>query len=502
MMEFDALGINGYTLEQLIGFYKEEGITYEDMCGAGLNWEMRETLKAAIGKIEEEKKKEEGDWQAAKRMNTISGYKFYIRKYPSGMHVFDAETKIAEIEDFLTGLTNELLADMKTNPWNYNANTMRKLFNGIEEEDRERLRRQINNDDEEEDGKKKDNLPDIATKFVWHGNTINYQLLRKHDIVPDNLSQQEICAPDYAVPQKNIAELGDFPKGRTDMYFLGVPRSGKSSVMAGLIYSLYKTGVAEYIPQLIEGKDRCEGYYKKLIQAVECKKPPVSTAEDTISFLKLNLKKDNRSNKITIVEISGEAVRDMSDKYSDNARSTWEALGAVQCLTNNNRKVLFFVLDYSIIKGGVRKDTGEWTPLTQAQTLESALRVFCTDGEGVIDEKRGFNKGCTMSKVDTVAIIVTKSDLMDENTIDGRLDRAFKYLDSNFRTFMNNLCGKCSELGINKANKYKPYVMTFSLGKFYVGNSVIYDGEDSARIANFISCATAGENEGILSGIF
>ena len=454
MMEFDALNINRYTIEELIDFYKEEGITYEDMCGASLNWEMRNTLKTAIEKIKEEERKEEGDWQAAKRMNTISGYRFYIRKYPSGIHVFEAEAKISEIEDFLNGLTNELIVDMKANPWNYNANTMQKLFTGIGEEDRERLGVQIDNNDEEgeDDSKKKE--PDIVTKFVGHGNTISYQLLRKHNIVPENLSQQEICAPDYAVPQRNIVELGDFPTDRTDMYFLGVPRSGKSSVMAGLIYCLYKAGVAEYIPQLIEGRDRCEEYYKKLIQAVECKKPPVSTASDTISFLKLNLKKDNRSNKITIVEISGEAVRDMSDKYSDNARSTWEALGAVQCLTNNNRKVLFFVLDYSIIKGGVRKDTREWTPLAQAQTLESALRVFCTDGEGVIDEKKGFNKGCTMSKVDTVAIIVTKSDLMDENTVDGRLDRAFEYLNSNFSTFMNNLCGKCSNLGINKANKY------------------------------------------------
>lgn len=496
MMEFDALAINGYTLEQLIGFYKEEGITYEEMCNAGLNWETRKKLKAEIEKKEEEKRKEEADWQSAKKMNTIVGYKFYIRKYPSGLHVFEAETKIAEIEDFLEGLTNELLKDMKANPWNYNANTMQKLFNGIGDEERERLRKQIDNDDEAGD-----KLPDIATKFVWHGNTITYQLLREHNIVPENLSQQEICAPDYAVPQRNIAELGDFPKDRTDMYFLGVPRSGKSSVMAGLIYSLYKDGVAEYIPQLIEGKDRCEEYYKKLIQAVECKKPPVSTAEDTISFLKLNLKKDNRTNKVTIVEISGEAVREMSDKHSDNARKAWKELGAVQCLTNNNRKVLFFVLDYSIIRRGVRKDTGKWTPLAQVQTLESALRVFCTDGEGAIDEKKGFNKGCTMSKVDTVAIIVTKSDLMDENTVNGRLDRAFKYLNSNFKAFMNNLCGKCRELGINKANKYQPYVMTFSLGKFYVGNSVIYDGEDSARIATFISCATAGEKEGILSGI-
>lgn len=489
-MEFDALKINQYKLEELIHFYKEEGITYEDMCGAGLNWEMRDLLKLEIKKIDNEREREAADWQEAKRMNTISGYKFYIRKYPSGLHVFEAETEIAEIEDFLAGLTNELIADMKANPWNYNADTMQKLFNGIGEKEREKLRTEIKNN------------PDIATKFLLHGNNIKYELLREHNIVPENLSQQEICAPDYAVPQRNITELGNFPTGRTDIYFLGVPRSGKSSVMAGLIYSLYKGGVAEYIPQFIEGKDRCEEYYKKLIQAVECKKPPVSTAEDTISFLKLNLKQGNRTNKITIVEISGEAVREISDKHSDSARKAWEELGAVQCLTNNNRKVLFFVLDYSIIRGGVRKDTGKWTPLVQAQTLESALRVFCADGEGAIDEKKGFNKGCTMSKVDTVAIIVTKSDLMDEDTVEGRLDKAFEYLNSNFSDFMNNLCNKCHALGINEAIKYKPYVMTFSLGKFYVGNSVIYDRKDSAEIVKFISCAAAGEKERILSGIF
>ena len=90
-----------------------------------------------------------------------------------------------------------------------------------------------------------------------------------------------------------------------------------------------------------------------------------------------------------------------------------------------------------------------------------------------------------------VAIIMTKCDLMkDARNREERLDRAEDYINQYFMNFANNLAGECKSFGINRANNYMPYILTFSLGDFYVGNTVLFDGDDSEEIIKFISAVT------------
>ena len=213
---------------------------------------------------------------------------------------------------------------------------------------------------------------------------------------------------------------------------------------------------------------------------------------DNISFMKFELKLDNRCNKLNFVEIGGEAF---AQAYRTGLRgaAAWGELGAGTCLQVNNRKCLFFILDYSLA-AGINQSS---TETEQAQILTTALTILSTDGTG-----NNYSKNCTLSKVDTVAVIVTKSDLMGTDDRDERMKIANRYVAENFAAFMTALTKMCKNFGINSNAGYRPYIMPFSLGKFLIGNTYIYDPTDSEKIVEFISATTQGNNISIWDRLF
>lgn len=508
-MEFDPRNVNGYTFEQLQNFYKQ-GITYAQFQQCGLNWQMQGMLKEWISTNEElenefksacdansvlsfatfvEKFKENGnavkyvelanmrkDFLTASNNKSVETYEWFISKYRAkdfalefiGQAEMQKEILIGRIKQVLDTLLN----DMKIAPWKYTSDIMTFLFNGVGEDQMEMIK--ANNE-----------IDPVIRNFIISGRHLQYQDLIDNNIIPKEVTQKDICTPDYRMPQKQVKDLGTFPTDRTDVYFLGVPRSGKSSVLSGIMYKLYTKGQAAYEPHFVDGIDPCASYYKGLIKAMASKKPPMGTPKDSISFMKLNIRNGNRRNEVTIVEMSGEAFRSITvGNESAESKARWKELGATQCLNVPNRKCLFFVIDYSVVRA---LDGAYCSNIDQAMMLNDALTVFCYDGP---DSKKP-HVGCTMSKVDTVAIIMTKCDLMEGITDrSGRLDEAEKYIENNFAAFANDLAAACNKFGINKANNCMPYILTFSLGDFYVGNTVVFNDNDSDEIIKFISSVT------------
>ncbi len=490
-MEFDPWKVNSYTLEEIMAFLDKNECSFQDFQNAGLNYMMQDKVKAEIAKREAAKREEEEkvnmikqqeqmSWQEAQSQDTIQSYTTYINTWKDNkyaFHLIAAQGRKSELEAAVNELKTNLINDMKQNPWRYRQDEMKSLFKGVNLHD-ETIRNFLEEQQTE------------LSEFLLAGGKLTYKELLEEGVVPPTVKQSDIVAVDYQMPATQIKDMGDeFPTDRTDVYFLGVPRSGKSSVLAGIIYKLYKDGRAGYEPHLVRGQDPCQGYYQGLIRAISTKKPPQGTASDTVSFMKMNIRSrdDNRKNPVTIVEISGEAFHRLSQKLVTGAEM-WSELGARKCITNNNRKLLFFVLDYSVISEKTTNTTISATD--QELALDASLNVFTTDGP----DSKNPGKGCTMSKVDTVAVIMTKCDLMDAKTHDERLDIAEAYIRENFMNFMNNLCDNCRKYGINRANNFTPYILAFSLGEFLVGNTVLYNGEDSGEIVDFISAVTRGES--------
>lgn len=500
-MPFDHTKLSIYTVLQLIEFIKNGEVTFEELQQLGLpyfkqeeirkflaeqqEWEAAKTSEQGIkdyltkypnGHYLDEANaaraalKEDAVWGWACRTNTASAYTTYLADYPTGKYSFDAEMNIKTMRREEDELKESLFEDMKQHPWDYTWEKMRNLYSGssLTPDQITFLNSQ----------------GDVYSRFIAKGLKITHDELVEYGVVPREVTQIEVTTPEFTIPPTKIEDLGEFPRDRTDVFFLGVPRSGKSSVLSGLIYQLWKDGFAGYVPQIVNGYDPCMAYYQGLIRATATKKPPVPTATDTVSFMKIDLVKGREKSELTIVEMAGEAFRQAATKIASPSQAgVWKELGAEKCLRSTNKKVLFFVLDYSAIRG----INPMCTAFDQLQILNSALTTLCNDGP---DPNRP-SRNCTMSKVETVTILVTKSDLMGSNlTVQQRLEEAKRYMSVHFRNFMNQLMLVSREFGCNSANNYQPYFMTFSLGDFYVGNTFVFNPTDSRQIIDFIHTIT------------
>lgn len=507
-MPFDHTRLSAYEVPELIGFIKSGEVTFEELQQLGLPWfkqdEIRKFLAekefwegaktseaginsylaaypngAFVNDAEAARRalKESAVWAWAQRTNTAAAYETYLSDYPGGNYAVDAEMAIKMLRREEDALKERLFDDMKQRPWEYTWEKMRQLYGGVmlTPEQMQFLATQ----------------GDVASQFLLKGMRITHQDLVDNGVIPSDVTQIEVCTPEFDMPATKVEALGEFPRDRTDVFFLGVPRSGKSSVLSGMIYQLWKDGFAGYVPQIVNGYDPCMAYYQGLIRAVATKKPPVGTATDTVSFMKIDMVKGREVSKLTIVEMAGEAFKQAAERIAKGGgqdSEVWKELGAEKCLRCNNRKVLFFVLDYSTIRGL----NPQCDAFSQLEILQSSLTTLCNDGP----DPNNPTKGCTMSRVETVAILVTKSDLMGMNTPAERLAEAQRYMNANFKNFMNELSRACKHFGSNSPNNYKPYFLTFSLGEFYVGNTVAFNPVDSRDLIQFLHDITPTERIG------
>ena len=482
MEEFDPMKVYSYTPQQAADYIFAGSLTKEDLYQLGYPAAKRAELEQIINAKTRLPIEDDETWAWASRIDTVDSYDQYLAKYDvfgegayRGKYVTDANMRRNQLFAEAEQLRTDLFTAMKEKPWVFKDDAINLLINGNSDPSiRQALR----------------NHRDVASRFICTGQTISFDDIIEHGIVPSDWDLDKIMAPDFALPQTNIEELGEFPiSGRTDVYFLGVPRGGKSTVLSGLVHEMFRRGMSTYEPQFNKnGQDKSHPYYRGLIKAVDAAKFPVSTNQDSVSFMKITLNNGKKKNPLTFVEIAGEAFRSIANGNETGAE-IWQKLGAAQCLKSRNRKFLAFIVDYSINKKGVRTDG--WTNLDQAMVLSDSLNVLGHDGTG-----RDNTTDCTLSKVDTVAVIVTKSDLMgDHLTPQQKQQVANQYLATNFMEFMNNLSDACRRHGINKPNSYMPYILTFNIGKLRIGNTYTYDPTDSANIINFIQRVTATEDK-------
>lgn len=482
MEDFNPRNVNGYSVDELIAYIDGGAATFEDFQRCGLKWDKQAEVKKILDERAVKKQREEQDWQTSRTTDTLAAYNFYLNTYGEdrAIHAFEAKMRIQELIGLQQRLYEDLFADMRDDMMKYKANVMQVLFGKMPPTDEMRA-------DESPIG-----------RFLRADMKLTFDDLHRSGILPEGnrALEKAIFRDDFEVPQFTIKDLGSAPSNRTDVYFLGCPASGKSCVLAGFLNYLHFAGEIQYLPTKNErGIDGCLPYYNALITGLSEYKAPRSTAEDTVSFMQLNLG-PKYDRQITAMELSGEAFYALSQANCTGSE-VWQRLGVGQCLKNSNDKTLFFLLDYSSIIG----KNPRFSAIQQEMILQNALGVFSSDGEGRYGEK-----GCTMSKVKTVAVIITKSDLMDVEeghplTPAERADIAFDYLHERFANFMNGLGVLCRKYGINGNNKghtYEPFVTTFSLGQFFLGNSVIFDNTDSKRLADFVVAATDRRRRGFL----
>lgn len=237
-------------------------------------------------------------------------------------------------------------------------------------------------------------------------------------------------------------ELKPLPPDRTDVYVFGVPGSGKSCMLGGLLTYANrhgKTDIDTYNPAGFK-------YKEELIKRIKNGLVPMRTSADVLNYINTSFKDDSgEPHPLSIIEMSGELF---TQTYHDSGTGDG-TIGARGYLHNNNRKILFFVVDYQLSQSG-----GSFTTeVEQSSQLEMALGLLREDG--------------TLRKTDAVFVVVTKADLMEGGA--ANREAMNEFLDREYKNLITNVADLSRQYGF-RAIKHP-----FSLGKFEYKTFFSYD---------------------------
>jgi hypothetical protein len=165
--------------------------------------------------------------------------------------------------------------------------------------------------------------------------------LKNNDLLGCGLSQGLVNAIQIEMERKGsesheitVDDLPDLPSDRVDLYFIGVPRSGKSCVLASLLKTAFQTGCLE-----MESGDNHKGinYGNQIIDSMLKDILPRPTARGMYCFLEHALIDQNeKPHKINFLEIPGENYLRVTEREKDQL---------ISHIQNDNSKVLIFVID-------------------------------------------------------------------------------------------------------------------------------------------------------------
>lgn len=272
----------------------------------------------------------------------------------------------------------------------------------------------------------------------------------------------------------------------TDVYLFGVPSTGKTCVLIGLLGST----------QLNWNSAIAAGEYGDILSEFrENMLLPQRTAGKQFFCINGKVTDDKkRDHKINLIELAGE---DFLDKIAKNSNGTVSLADmdsqAVDMLNNDHRKIFFLVMDPTVT-------AIEYTPKVPVldsdgvPMLDAYGEPLMQKGDPIMVQQKTIIKKMVdilrdpvnapvMEKVDALHFILTKSDVLELQNRDVReCIEPYKVMIDNVR----ELC-EPRNMQINEATGFKPRLYTFSLGKFYVGQTFDYDSTDSDKLLDVIT---------------
>ncbi|MFN3760286.1 MAG: hypothetical protein ACK4SF_13835 [Algoriphagus aquaeductus] len=245
--------------------------------------------------------------------------------------------------------------------------------------------------------------------------------------------------------------ISDVPNGYTDIFFWGIPSSGKTCALA----AIFNTIKNKYTMEAPDSEKKFGVAYRDSLINIfqnEIGNLPGRTSPDRTQYMPFLLSKRGEKNnrKVSFFELSGEVFwyfyelannSQILDEYKrEMNEKTFDTLNLL--LNSENQKIHFFFIDYN----QETKHSTDNNGLTQSNYLESAATYFR-------DQNNIFKK-----KTDAVYVIITKSDaIKGEN----KIDIANSFLKENFGSFMDVLKNHCHK------NSVSFKVKLFSIGDVY-----------------------------------
>lgn len=371
------------------------------------------------------------DWIDAKQENTILAYVHFLEAHPYCEYREEAEEKIQNMK-------GDLLTDMKRFPFKYSREDMYGYIssNALTMQD----------------------LVDKSEVLTDRG----YSHIKRYPRLADE---------QRALPVAHL-ENPHSESGNTDVYFFGVPGSGKTCVLAGLMSLTGQLGF-RFDPK---GPGGGGNYAMELRNYARTSMLPPGTRQDYVQVIDAEINDENGYlHKISMIEMSGEKTADFA--AMDNPTNLEDlGPGAASLLNNDNNKVLFFVIDPTNEK---QITMGEYDQMVMQSDVLDCVSSLLMKNPGL------------MKKVVAIHVILTKSDTLgdyvDQNIIQDRLN------EQGYSSVLESIKANCNKYEINKQTGFKVGLYPFCIGKFMPGDVYTFDETDSLKILRVIQKNTVIE---------
>lgn len=288
------------------------------------------------------------------------------------------------------------------------------------------------------------------------------------------------------IEQKPTDEI-EVERGATDIFLFGIPSSGKTCVLTGLLgarefYYDNSTLGGDYADQLKTYRDfgKAPGRtYGNFVTRISGKIRPLDPGMPVFP--------------INLIEMSGEEFA-MDIAYNSARTNDFESMGtgATRLLTGGNQKVIFIVIDPSA-SGLIRLATQRPDGTTETRTVKQDIVI------NKIVNMLAKNPS-VLKRTNAIHFIMTKADTIgDPGTRDEVAVERIKSLYGQAIMTLKELAAKYS---FNSTTDFSPFLYTFSLGRFYVGDFYEYDSTDADKIMNALKSMVQGEkNRGFFDTI-
>ena len=365
------------------------------------------------------------DWIDAKQENSILGYVNFLAKHPYCEYREEAESRVQNMK-------GDLLTDMKRFPFKYDRKTMYEYIstNALTIED----------------------LVDKSGTLTDRA----YSHIKKYP----RLQNEQRDLPVSRLENPHSEE------GNTDIYFFGVSGSGKTCVLSGLMSLTGQLGF-RFDPK---GPGGGGNYAMELRNYARTSMLPPVTDQNYIQVIDGQINdEDGNLHKISLIEMSGEKTALFA--AIENPTSLDDlGVGASGLLSNDNNKVIFFVIDPTNEKN---VEMGEG----------SAHWVMQSDVLSCVSSLLAKNKAL-MKKVVAIHVILTKSDTLgdfvDPNVIQNVLN------EQGYQAVLADIKSLCETYDINKQTGFHVGLYPFCVGKFMPGEVYTFDETDSLKILRVI----------------
>lgn len=495
-----------------------------------------EPMKASVRKELEDllENAEPNDWAAALNEDSIKAYQDYLNQYPEGSHRQEARNAIsrlkmqsAKVEGDIRKSKDKILFDsinkddedalqafIDMHKDNAYVDEAKKILNVLKNGryvryDIEALKEDILatqsdktiNDPNKQilelieealaDKQKRIDVDDLLDEIEYDNNFINAwvvkELVKKGCINFDDLEDVGI-KPEFIqklagnvqrtrfdVPE-SISEISR--KETTEVYFWGIPSSGKSCAL-GAILSVAGNG---QVAKTMTLDSDCQGfdYMNRLPQCFLSNGTVCVLPEGTPTMSTYEMGFDLTDQKglvhpITCIDFAGELIKCMYKTFAKKPLTNQEK-NALDTLTNilisnrtSSRKIHFFVVEYGA-------ENRQYEGLPQINYLKATLNYINSLKD---------NKGNSIFKTSTDAIylVVTKVDKLKAHKGQNKSALLSEHVIDHYGDFYNGLKQICEA---NQINGGKVSVLPFSLGKVCFQNYCKFNTAYAASIVNLI----------------